>query len=90
MYLFSIQSQVVFRQRVVKTYISSPNVMRCSYATSPVNTLEPSLIRRSKNYHAHDEAKAFKVGDQVAIEETRPISRLKRWIVVTKDDAASS
>jgi small subunit ribosomal protein S17 len=39
-------------------------------------------VRRSKNYHAHDEAKAYKVGDTVAIEETRPISRLKRWIVV--------
>ncbi|HUZ66955.1 MAG TPA: 30S ribosomal protein S17 [Beijerinckiaceae bacterium] len=39
-------------------------------------------VRRSKNYHAHDEHKKFKVGDAVAIEETRPISRLKRWIVV--------
>ena len=39
-------------------------------------------VRRSKNYHAHDEAKSFKVGDQVSIEETKPISRLKRWIVV--------
>ena len=39
-------------------------------------------VRRSKNYHAHDEAKAHKVGDVVSIEETRPISRLKRWIVV--------
>ena len=39
-------------------------------------------VRRSKNYHAHDETKAFKVGDQVSIEETKPISRLKRWIVV--------
>jgi small subunit ribosomal protein S17 len=39
-------------------------------------------VRRSKNYHAHDEAKSFKVGDTVSIEETRPISRLKRWVVV--------
>ncbi len=39
-------------------------------------------VRRSKNYHAHDEVKAYKVGDVVSIEETRPISRLKRWIVV--------
>ena len=39
-------------------------------------------VRRSKNYHAHDEAKRFKVGDVVSIEETRPISRLKRWKVV--------
>ena len=39
-------------------------------------------VRRSKNYHAHDEAKTYKVGDLVSIEETRPISKLKRWTVV--------
>jgi small subunit ribosomal protein S17 len=39
-------------------------------------------VRRSKNYHAHDEASSFKVGDSVSIEETKPISKLKRWIVV--------
>jgi len=39
-------------------------------------------VRRSKNYHAHDENQQFKVGDQVSIEETRPISKLKRWTVV--------
>jgi small subunit ribosomal protein S17 len=41
-------------------------------------------VRRSKNYHAHDEANLCKVGDNVRIEETRPISRLKRWVVVTE------
>jgi small subunit ribosomal protein S17 len=45
-------------------------------------------VRRSKNYHAHDEANKSKVGDTVLIEETRPISRLKRWIVV--EDAATT
>ncbi len=39
-------------------------------------------VRRSKNYHAHDEDNHCKVGDVVAIEETRPLSRLKRWKVV--------
>jgi small subunit ribosomal protein S17 len=39
-------------------------------------------VRRSKNYHAHDEANRCKIGDTVFIEETRPISRLKRWAVV--------
>ncbi len=39
-------------------------------------------VRRTKNYHAHDEAGAFKVGDAVTIEETAPISRLKCWRVV--------
>ena len=39
-------------------------------------------VRKSKNYHAHVENKTQKVGDTVSIEETRPISKLKRWIVV--------
>jgi small subunit ribosomal protein S17 len=39
-------------------------------------------VRRSKNYHAHDENQQFKIGDQVSIEETKPISKLKRWTVL--------
>ena len=39
-------------------------------------------VRRTKKYHAHDEANKFKTGDKVSIEETAPISKLKRWIVV--------
>jgi len=39
-------------------------------------------VRRSKKYHAHDEANAHKIGDVVSIEETKPISKNKRWVVV--------
>ena len=39
-------------------------------------------VRRSKNFHAHNEDNKAKVGDTVFIEETKPISKLKRWIVV--------
>jgi small subunit ribosomal protein S17 len=39
-------------------------------------------VRRSKKYHAHDEANAAKVGDVVWIEESRPISKNKRWTLV--------
>jgi len=42
------------------------------------------FIRRSKKYHAHDENNARKVGETVWIEETKPISKLKRWVVVEK------
>ena len=45
-------------------------------------------VRRSKKYHAHDEANAFKTGDQVRIEESRPISKNKRWIVLGAAQAA--
>ena len=39
-------------------------------------------IRRTVKYYAHDEKKLAKMGDTVRIEETRPLSRLKRWRVV--------
>jgi small subunit ribosomal protein S17 len=41
-------------------------------------------VRRSKNYHAHDEANLAKVGDTVRIEESAPISKLKRWVLVNE------
>ncbi len=37
------------------------------------------VMRRSKKYYAHDEQQTAHVGDFVTIEETRPLSRLKRW-----------
>ena len=40
-------------------------------------------VRRSKNYQAHDADNQFKTGDQVTIQESRPISKSKRWVVVT-------
>ncbi len=39
-------------------------------------------IRRSKKYHAHDAANKFKVGDAVFIQESVPISKNKRWVVL--------
>lgn len=41
------------------------------------------VIRRSKKYHAHDEANTCQVGDRVSIIESRPISRTKRWAIVS-------
>ena len=43
--------------------------------------LYKKIIKRAKKYHAHDENNIFKKGDLVTIEETRPISKLKSWIV---------
>ena len=37
------------------------------------------IIKRSKKFYAHDEKGEAAVGDRVRIEETRPMSRLKRW-----------
>jgi small subunit ribosomal protein S17 len=37
---------------------------------------------RTKKYHAHDENNEFQAGDVVRIQETRPLSKTKRWRVV--------
>ena len=37
------------------------------------------VVRRSKKLKAHDEGNTTKVGDRVLIEETRPLSKEKRW-----------
>ena len=46
------------------------------------------IIRRSKKYHAHDETNEYKAGDTVRIEETRPISKTKSWIVLDRITAS--
>ena len=44
-------------------------------------------VRRSKKFHAHDEDDTFKVGDIVRIEESKPISKNKRWVVLKEAKA---
>ena len=39
--------------------------------------------RRTSTFLAHDEKNDAKVGDRVAITETRPMSRRKRWVVTS-------
>jgi small subunit ribosomal protein S17 len=41
-------------------------------------------VRRTKKYHAHDEKNSFKTGDRVEIVESAPISRNKRWVVLSE------
>ncbi|GHE49300.1 30S ribosomal protein S17 [Camelimonas fluminis] len=45
-------------------------------------------VRRTKNYHAHDEGNVFKVGDEVLIQESKPISKTKSWVVLEKSGQA--
>ena len=46
------------------------------------------FITRSKKYAAHDEHNVHKTGDTVRIEESRPISKRKRWIVTASAGAS--
>ena len=44
--------------------------------------LYKKIISLSKNHHAHDEENLHKSGDKVNIIESKPISKLKKWLVV--------
>jgi len=41
------------------------------------------IVKQIKRFHAHDEVSSAKLGDTVRIIESRPLSRLKRWRLVS-------
>ena len=43
--------------------------------------LYKKIIKRTKRYHAHDENNEHKIGEKVTIQESRPISKIKKWII---------
>ena len=47
--------------------------------------LYKKIIRQTKKYHAHDENNEFNVGDSVSIIESKPISKLKKWKVISSN-----
>jgi len=42
-------------------------------------------VRRTKKYQAHDPENQFKIGDVIFIQETRPISKSKKWLALGKE-----
>jgi small subunit ribosomal protein S17 len=42
------------------------------------------VMRRVKKYYCHDEKNETHVGDKVRIIESRPLSKLKRWVIIEK------
>lgn len=43
------------------------------------------IVRKSKKYAAHDEQNLCKIGDKVKIQESRPISKTKSWVVLQEN-----
>tara|TARA_B100000989_G_scaffold297082_1_gene281855 strand:+ start:3970 stop:4215 length:246 start_codon:yes stop_codon:yes gene_type:complete len=48
--------------------------------------LYKKIIRQTKKYHVHDEKNEFNAGDVVSIIESKPISKLKRWKVISNEE----
>ncbi len=63
--------------QVVSTKMSKTIVVQVTRQKS--HPLYERVVSRTKKFYAHDEQETAHVGDFVRIEETRPLSRLKRW-----------
>ena len=73
-----------FRKRRVGVVVSdgmdkTVNVMVERQIIHPVFR---KIVRRRKKFMAHDESNECQKGDRVCIEETRPLSKCKRWKVI--------
>ena len=62
---------------VVSTMMSKTIVVQVTRQKQ--HPLYVRVVKRSKKFYAHDEQETARVGDVVRIEETRPLSKLKRW-----------
>jgi small subunit ribosomal protein S17 len=65
--------------RVVRDKMNKTVTVEC--VTSRRDPMYGKYVRSRARYKAHDETNQYKVGDEVEIQEHRPISRDKRWIV---------
>lgn len=72
--------------RIVKKGVVVSNKMHKTVVVKVDRTFRhpeyEKVITRGKKYYAHNESQTLNIGDTVTIEETRPLSKLKRWRVV--------
>lgn len=66
--------------RVVSDKMDKTVVVAVDYLKP--HPLYRKIIRKTNKFHAHDEENACHIGDIVRIEESRPLSRTKRWQVI--------
>lgn len=70
------------RRKVLIGIVTSTKMAKTIVVEVVRQKAHPKYIRvvsRTKKFYAHDEEQTAHVGDFVRIEETRPLSRLKRW-----------
>ncbi len=62
---------------------SGDKSVKVTIAYKTPHPLYQKVVNRQTVLHVHDEKNETKVGDKVEVMETRPLSRLKRWRVVS-------
>jgi len=73
------------RKRLIGTVVSDKmdKTVTVAVATTKRHPLYGKVVRLVKKYKAHDENNECREGDRVQIIESRPLSRHKRWSVVS-------
>ena len=73
-------------RRKVREGLVTSNSMNKTVVVSVIERVRHSkyskTVQRTKKLYAHDETNDLRLGDKVRVQETRPLSKLKRWRVV--------
>src|SRR5271169_1402451 len=87
----SVSSNSRNTRKALIGFVTSRSGDKSIKVTIPYKTPHPlyhKVINRKTVVHAHDEKNETKVGDKVELMETRPMSRLKRWRIVSVVESA--
>jgi small subunit ribosomal protein S17 len=82
----TVTSESRNKRKTIIGFVTSRSGNKSVKVTIPYKTPHPlyhKVINRKTVVHVHDEKNESKVGDKVEIMETRPMSRLKRWRIVS-------
>ena len=80
-------SKLIMPKRKLTGIVVSDKMQKTVIVKIEIIRQHPRYKRRykvHKKYKAHDEKEEYKMGDKVVIEECRPISRDKRWRVISR------
>ncbi len=80
------------RRKTLIGFVTSRSGDKSIKVTIPYKTPHPlyhKIVNRQTVVHVHDEKNEANVGDKVEIMETRPLSRLKRWRILSVIERAA-
>jgi small subunit ribosomal protein S17 len=86
MILSQIEVKAAKRQRTFKGVVVSAAMNKTRIVLVSRSITHPKYNKRykvSRRYPAHDEKNEYKVGQAVVIQETRPLSKTKRWKIIS-------
>ena len=78
-------SKKIMPKRILKGVVVSDKADKTITVLVKRKVMHPiykKYIKRSKKYSVHDENNKFKIGELVTIQENKPISKTKKWVVV--------